>query len=257
MGTPTGVTPLTVSATHGNWRSSSLWTLTSSETRNWVLGLEWGPIRWVTVYVCCCGTDCIMGEHCSSVGSQINSEALYYPWTCIWDSSQNDRNTQVFVWMALRMRFEGTHSECCIMFAPAFRSNWTKGQDWCRFVCLKVHLYSLWVYFSTPWPRCGFRRHQRWTPVSSITAAHSWVICSTSGTWCWGECKRQYIQILVTLAVKALHLPSPRFDFANSNINDENLNKMNPHHIPDVVSPNFIVLEVYSEYNCVTLWFSS
>lgn len=27
-----------------------------------------------------------------------------------------------------------------------------------------------------------------------------------------------------------------RFDFANSNINDENLNKMNPHHIPDVVS---------------------
>lgn len=27
-----------------------------------------------------------------------------------------------------------------------------------------------------------------------------------------------------------------RFDFANSNINDENLNKMNPHHVPDVVS---------------------
>lgn len=26
-----------------------------------------------------------------------------------------------------------------------------------------------------------------------------------------------------------------RFDFANSNINDEYLNKMNPHHVPDVV----------------------
>lgn len=28
---------------------------------------------------------------------------------------------------------------------------------------------------------------------------------------------------------------SHRFDFANSNINDEHLNKMNPHHVPDVV----------------------
>lgn len=28
-----------------------------------------------------------------------------------------------------------------------------------------------------------------------------------------------------------------RFDFANSNINDEYLNKMNPHHVPDVVRP--------------------
>ncbi len=25
------------------------------------------------------------------------------------------------------------------------------------------------------------------------------------------------------------------FDFANANINDEFLNKMNPHHVPDVV----------------------
>lgn len=25
------------------------------------------------------------------------------------------------------------------------------------------------------------------------------------------------------------------FDFANSNVNDEHLNKMNPHHVPDVV----------------------
>lgn len=26
-----------------------------------------------------------------------------------------------------------------------------------------------------------------------------------------------------------------RYDFANSNVNDEFLNKMNPHHVPDVV----------------------
>lgn len=29
-----------------------------------------------------------------------------------------------------------------------------------------------------------------------------------------------------------------RFDFANSNVNDEYLNKMNPHHLPDVVRAN-------------------
>lgn len=40
---------------------------------------------------------------------------------------------------------------------------------------------------STPWLMCGFRKHQRWTRVSSITAAHSWATCSTSETWCWGE----------------------------------------------------------------------
>lgn len=32
-----------------------------------------------------------------------------------------------------------------------------------------------------------------------------------------------------------------RYDFANSNVNDEYLNKMNPHHVPDVV--RFILVE--------------
>lgn len=37
-------------------------------------------------------------------------------------------------------------------------------------------------------------------------------------------------------ASHVLHAPLRRFDFANSNVNDENLDKMNPHHVPDVVS---------------------
>lgn len=32
------------------------------------------------------------------------------------------------------------------------------------------------------------------------------------------------------------------FDFANANINDEFLNKMNPHHVPDVVRPSSLFI---------------
>ncbi|RXM95911.1 60S ribosomal export protein NMD3 [Acipenser ruthenus] len=37
------------------------------------------------------------------------------------------------------------------------------------------------------------------------------------------------------LQLKFIPLADPRFDLANSNVNDEFVNKMNPHHIPDVV----------------------
>lgn len=96
------------------------------------------------------------------------------------------------------------------------------------------------VCSSTPWLRCGFRRHQSWTPVSSITAAHSWATCSTSAIWCRGECELTGDDVTsrgaVTLQPSHLCVSLCRFDFANSNVNDENLNKMNPHHVPDVVS---------------------
>ncbi len=56
----------------------------------------------VCVFVCvwCCRTDCIIGEHCFSFGSEINSEPLHYSWACMRDSSQSDRNTQecLFGW---------------------------------------------------------------------------------------------------------------------------------------------------------------
>lgn len=91
------------------------------------------------------------------------------------------------------------------------------------------------VCSSTPWLRCGFRRRPRWTPANSITAVRSWATCSTSETWCWGEREHhhRFGQIPVLAIEDTLNLN--RFDFANSNINDEHLNKMNPHHIPDVV----------------------
>lgn len=57
------------------------------------------------------------------------------------------------------------------------------------FLLIYLFFARLHVCSSTPWLRCGFRRHQRWTRVSSITAAHSWATCSTSETWCWGECE--------------------------------------------------------------------
>lgn len=38
-----------------------------------------------------------------------------------------------------------------------------------------------------------------------------------------------------------------RFDFANSNINDEYLNKMNPHHVPDVVRLSCTSLNILCE----------
>lgn len=91
------------------------------------------------------------------------------------------------------------------------------------------------VCSSTPWLRCGFRRLPRWTPVNSITAVRSWATCSTSETWCWGEHEYHYRIGQTPLHAIKDTFNLNRFDFANSNINDEYLNKMNPHHIPDVV----------------------
>lgn len=155
-------------------------------------------------------------------------------------------HTAVFVSMVQVMRFAGT------LFAfPALwmlqLSEQTAGNE--QPVCstgLKLHpppslsvCVCVCARYSTPWLRCGSRKHRRWTPVSSITAGRTSATCSTSGTWCWGECTR----MLLTLALKTDHMLTSwpvyvshyRFDFANSNVNDENLNKMNPHHVPDVV----------------------
>lgn len=126
---------------------------------------------------------------------------------------------------------------------------WTNCRKWttCLFYWIKTSsppfplrvCVCVCARYSTPWLRCGSRKHRRWTPVSSITAGRTSATCSTSGTWCWGECTR----MLLTLALKTDHMLTSwpvyvshyRFDFANSNVNDENLNKMNPHHVPDVV----------------------
>lgn len=109
------------------------------------------------------------------------------------------------------------------------------------FLLIYLFFARLHVCSSTPWLRCGFRRHQSWTRVSSITAAHSWATCSTSETWCWGECEVTGDDVVSRRPQRfgpphILRASLRRFDFANSNVNDENLNKMNPHHVPDVVS---------------------
>lgn len=104
-----------------------------------------------------------------------------------------------------------------------------------------VCVFLLYVCSSTPWLRCGFRRHQRWTPVSSITAAHSWATCLTSEIWCWGEREVSEDDVMsrgLWASGFTFTFVLCRFDFANSNINDDNLNKMNPHHVPDVVRPS-------------------
>lgn len=196
MGARTGATPSAVSVTHGSWRSSSLWTLTSSETRSWVLELAWGPVRCVCVWVawvCCCRTDCIMREHCFSSGSKINSEPLHYSWAWMWDLSQQNRNNKECLlrgcreWSLLgRCSLSlSPLSECCISIDTTVWIDSRKGTRVMLFNVLKVHWYSVCVCvcYSTPWLRCGFRKHQRWTPVSSITAAHSWATCWTSETW--------------------------------------------------------------------------
>lgn len=251
METHIGVTPSTVSVTHGNWRSSLSWTSTSSETRSWVQAQAWGPIRWACMYlymcVCCCRTDCIMWEHCSSLGSKINSQPLHSPSIIpvCWIQQQC-----LFQWQR-GMSFVGDSvrslpflPEWCTVIHATIRTN-------CSWIGFNVYLYSLSCALVFGWQHTlaevwvqktsemdtSQQYHCRTflghlLNIGDLVMGWVWRVCEMSG-WRSGWLQRQVKAVTVT----NIYFWPCRFDFANSNVNDEYLNKMNPHHVPDVVRP--------------------
>lgn len=82
-------------------------------------------------------------------------------------------------------------------------------------------------------------QHRRPSAGVSVKDLRSSDVCQVDGTVKTDKGCERYTY--------TLHVSPYRFDFANSNVNDEYLNKMNPHHIPDVVTLNFILLKIPSE----------